>query len=159
MIKCATALGLIATLASIGGTARAEDKEPSALVEIGGAGEWALRGGGLSFGPAVSVEVTPLKDWLEIELGVTPLFGGGRTEWGTDLVFKKPFDLSNTVEVEFGLGPEWMHTTGGGKTAILSVARPLSNSSSGRGRREISVGIWSRAMATISAAGMDNRLV
>jgi hypothetical protein len=117
MIKCAAVLGLIATLASIGGTAQAGDKEPSALIEIGSAGDWALRGGGLSFGPAVSMEVTPLKDWLEIELGVSPQFGGSRTEWGTDLVFKKPFALSDTVEVEFGLGPEWIHTTGGGKTA------------------------------------------
>ena len=159
MIKCATVLGLIATLASIGGTAKAGDKEPSALIEIGGAGEWALRGGGLSFGPAVSMEVTPLKDWLEIELGVSPQFGGSRTEWGTDLVFKKPFALSDTVEVEFGLGPEWIHTSGGGKTADSLVARPSSNSSSGHGRRGISVGIWSRATDTISAAGMDNRSV
>lgn len=110
-------MGLVAVLLLIGGTARAEEKEPSALIEIGGAGEWGLRDGGQSFGPAVSIDVTLLKDLLEIEGGVTPLFGGGHTEWNTDLVFKKPFTLSKTVEVEFGVGPEWMHTTGGGKTA------------------------------------------
>ena len=110
-------MGLIAALLLIGGKAQAEDKEPSALIELGSAGEWGLRDGGRSFGPAVSIDVTPLKDLLEIEAGVTPLFGGGRTEWSTDLVFKKPFTLSKTVEVEFGVGPEWIHTTGGGKTA------------------------------------------
>jgi hypothetical protein len=117
MIKCAAMMGLIADLLLIGGTAQAEDKEPSALVEIGSAGAWGLRDGSQSFGPTVSLEATPLKEWLEIEAGVTSLFGGGHTEWNTDLVFKKPFTLSHTVEVEFGVGPEWMHTTGGGKTA------------------------------------------
>ena len=115
MIKCGT-MGLIATLLLTAGAARAEEKEPSALIEMGGATEWDLRGG-QSFGPAVAIEVTPLKDWLEIEGGVSPLFGGGHTDWNTDLVFKKPFTLSKTVEVEFGVGPEWLHTTGGGKTA------------------------------------------
>ncbi|MGD0332592.1 MAG: hypothetical protein ABSA90_04980 [Xanthobacteraceae bacterium] len=115
MIKCGT-MGLIAALLLTAGEARAEEKEPSALIEMGGATEWDLRGG-QSFGPAVAIEVTPLKDWLEIEGGVSPLFGGGHTDWNTDLVFKKPFTLSKTVEVEFGVGPEWLHTTGGGKTA------------------------------------------
>jgi hypothetical protein len=117
MIKCGTLIGLIAALLLIGGKAQAEDKEPSALIELGSAGEWGLRDGGGSFGPAVSIDVTPLKDLLEIEAGVTPLFGGGRAEWNTELVLKKPFTLSKTVEVEFGVGPEWIHTTGGGKTA------------------------------------------
>ena len=116
MIKCGT-MGLIAILLLAAGAARAEEKEPSALIEMGGVGEWGLRDGGRSFGPAVSIEFTPIKDWLEIEGGVSSLFGSGHTEWNPDLVFKKPFSLSKTVEVEFGVGPEWMHTTGGGKTA------------------------------------------
>ncbi len=116
MIKCGT-MGLIAILLLTAGTARAEEKEPSALIEMGGTTEWGLRDGAQSFGPTVSIEVTPLRDWLEIEGGVSSLFGGGHTDWNTDLVFKKPFTLSKTVEVEFGVGPEWLHTTGGGKTA------------------------------------------
>ncbi len=105
-------MGLIAALQLFAGKGLAEDRETSAILEIGGAGEWGLRNAGSSFGPAISMEVTPLKDWLEIEAGVSPLFGGGHTEWNTDLVFKKPFTLSKTVELEFGVGPEWMHTTG-----------------------------------------------
>ena len=35
---------------------------------------------------------------LEIEFGVARLRGHGRTEWGADLLFKKPFPLSETVE-------------------------------------------------------------
>ncbi len=110
-------MGLLAAVLLIGGQARAEEKEPSAIIELGGATEWTLRDGGQSFGSAVAIDVTPLKDRLEIEAGVSSLFGSGRADWNTDVVFKKPFTLSPTVEVEVGGGPAWMHATGGGKTA------------------------------------------
>jgi hypothetical protein len=96
-------------------TAFAEDKEPLAVVELGAAAEWSLNGGGSSFGPVAAVEFTPIRNWLEIETGVSPMFGR-RTEWDTDFVFKKPFDLSPKVEFEPGIGPVWMHTPGGATT-------------------------------------------
>jgi len=55
---------------------RAEEKEPSAIIEIGGAGEWGLPGAS-KFGPSAAVEFTPIKDWFEIEAGISTLFGGG----------------------------------------------------------------------------------
>ena len=67
----------------------------------------------LSFGPSAAIEVTPLRDLLEIEAGVAPLFGGGRTEWNTDLLFKTPFTLSDTAELMIGAGPERTYTAGG----------------------------------------------
>jgi len=96
--------------------AQANDREPAAVLEIGGAGEWSLSDGGASLGPTVAVEVTPIEHWLEIEAGVTPLFGGGHTEWDTDLLFKKPFTLSDRVEFMVGVGPQWLHRTGGGQS-------------------------------------------
>lgn len=120
MIRRAPIVGLIAAMVSFSGGAKAEDKEPSAVVEIGSASEWGL-GGGSGFGPTVAVEVTPLKNWLEIEAGVTPLFSNGHTEWDTDLLFKKPFTLSNTVEFMLGVGPEWVHATGS-ETSADSIA-------------------------------------
>jgi hypothetical protein len=93
--------------------ALAEEKEPTAIVELGAAGNWDFPGGG-SLGPTVSVEFTPIKEWLEIEVGTGPLFGGAPAQWGTDLLFKKPFDLSKTTELMVGLGPEWTSTFGGG---------------------------------------------
>ena len=42
----------------------------------------------------------------------SPLFSGGHADWGTDPLFKKPFDLSDTVEFEPGIGPAW---SSGGK--------------------------------------------
>jgi hypothetical protein len=93
-----------------------EEKEPAAIVEIGGAGQWALNHGKPSYGPNFAVEVTPIKEWLEIEAGVTPFFSRSQTEWDTDLLFKKPYTLSKTAEFMFGVGPEWAHTSSGGQS-------------------------------------------
>ena len=109
----ALAASLVVGLLGFAAQGSAQEKEPTAIVEIGGAAEWDLPNGASSFGPTVSVEVTPIKDWLEIEAGISALHGHGQTEWGSDLIFKKPFTLSDTVEFMIGIGPEWTYTTGG----------------------------------------------
>jgi hypothetical protein len=96
-------------LAALADTAAAEDKEPTAIVAIGGAGEWGLPGP-TSFGPSVSVEFTPIRNWLEIEIGAATMFRRGVTEFETDILFKKPFTLSDTVELMVGAGPSWSYT-------------------------------------------------
>jgi hypothetical protein len=88
----------------------AADQEPVAIVELGAAAGVDLRDGGSSFGPDFAVEFTPIENWLEIEAGVTPLFTRHSTEWGTDVLFKKPWTLSKTAEVMAGIGPEWVHS-------------------------------------------------
>ncbi|HUK32056.1 MAG TPA: hypothetical protein VLV89_13140, partial [Candidatus Acidoferrum sp.] len=85
------------------------EKEPVAIVELGGAANWNFKGGGSSFGPTVAVEVTPIEKWLELEAGVTPLFTLHSTEWDVDLLFKKPWTLSKKAEFMVGVGPEWVH--------------------------------------------------
>jgi hypothetical protein len=90
MIKRGALMALIAAL-QFAEKAQAEEKEPAAVVEIGGAGEWSLGNGGSSFGPAAAVEFTPLKNWLEIEAGSAPLFSGGHTEWDTESSVQKAF--------------------------------------------------------------------
>ncbi len=93
-----------------------QDKDPFAIVEIGGAGEWST--GGSSYGPNIATEFDVIKEWLEIEGGFTPLFArGSAPEWSTDLIFKKPFTLSETVEFMVGGGPEWTYANGAVKTA------------------------------------------
>jgi hypothetical protein len=91
--------------------AQAVEKEPAAIVELGGATDWSITEGGSSFGPTVAIEVTPIENWLELEAGVTPLFSRHATEWSIDLLFKKPWTLSRKAEFMAGLGPEWVHTT------------------------------------------------
>ena len=106
--------------ALLGGTGhafgQAEEQEPVAILELGGAGEWAFNGGS-SFGPTAAVEVTPIENWLELEAGVTPMFRSGQRELDTDLLFKKPYTLSKTAEFMFGIGPEWVHATANGRTS------------------------------------------
>jgi hypothetical protein len=89
--------------------------EPSAILEIGGASETDLKAG-TGFGPSLSVEATPIKDVLEVEAGIAPLFSHGQTEWDADFLFKKPFTLSDTVEFMAGVGPSWSHTLSAGHT-------------------------------------------
>ncbi|HTW67045.1 MAG TPA: hypothetical protein VME17_20640 [Bryobacteraceae bacterium] len=97
-------------------TVQAPDKDPVAVVELGGATDSNIVNGVSSFGPTVAVEVTPIENWLELEAGVTPLFRHHSTEWDTDLLFKKPWTLSEKVEFMFGVGPEWVHARDYGVT-------------------------------------------
>src|SRR5262245_39296115 len=99
----------MAAVAASAGPAAAVDKEPTAVVAIGGIGEWGMPGP-TSFGPSVSVEFAPIRNWLEIEIGAATLFRRGVTEFETDIIFKKPFTLSDTVELMVGAGPAWSYT-------------------------------------------------
>ena len=97
------------------GFAQPVDPEPAAVVELGWAADWNVKGGSSS-GPNLAVEVTPIENWLELEAGVTPLFRRHSTEWDTDLLFKKPWTFSEKVEFMFGVGPEWIHARQHGMT-------------------------------------------
>jgi hypothetical protein len=96
--------------------ARAGDKEPIAIVELGASSERGLPGAS-SVGLSIAVEFTPIKDWLEIEGGVAPMFKGGRAERDADLLFKKPFTLSDKLEFMVGAGPQWTFSPEGTKIA------------------------------------------
>jgi hypothetical protein len=113
---------LMAYIFRCSGTAFAEsaEKEPVAIVELGGGGAWNIKDGGGGFGPSIAVESTPIENWLELEVGVTPLFARHSTEWGTDLLFKKPWTLSKKAEFMLGVGPEWVHARNRGVTTNLA---------------------------------------
>jgi hypothetical protein len=96
--------------------AQSVDREPTAVVELGGAASWSLNQNESSFGADVAIEVTPIERWLELEIGTTPLFARHSTEWDTDLLFKKPWTLSPKAEFMFGVGPEWIRTKAYGVT-------------------------------------------
>ncbi len=87
-----------------------DDAEPLAILELGAAPSRSLTGEGWSVGPTMAVEFTPIEKWLEIEVGVTATPRRHRTtEWSADLLFKKPWSLSDKVEFMIGAGPEWLH--------------------------------------------------
>jgi hypothetical protein len=97
-------------LLSAAAFAQSAEKEPAAILELGAAASRSLNDAEWAGGPSFAVEVTPIKEWLELEAGVTPLFSVHATEWDTDLLFKKPWTLSRRVELMAGIGPEWAHT-------------------------------------------------
>lgn len=98
------------------------EKESAAIIELGGAADQSLTERQSSFGPSLAVELTPIEHWLELEVGVTPLFRRHSTEWSVDLLFKKPWTLSDKKEFMLGIGPEWIHTnTYGAKTNSVGV--------------------------------------
>lgn len=91
---------------------RERKKEAEAELEIGAAAEWAIPGGDTGFCASIGIEYTLIKEWLEVEVEVSPLFGAGRTDWDTELIFKKPYSLSDKIEVMPGIGPAWLYRTG-----------------------------------------------
>jgi hypothetical protein len=118
-------IGLTATLlapAQIVAAAE-KDKDPLAVVMLGAASEWGFPGSDFSLGPSVAVEFSVIKDWLEIEIGGAKLFRRGTSEWESDVVFRKPFTLSETTELMVGLGPVWSKARGeSGKIGTTFVA-------------------------------------
>lgn len=69
----ALTLGLLVCNASA--FAHSPDKEPAAIVEVDGAGNWSVKDGGWSFGPAVGLEVTPITRASRGSLALTLLRG------------------------------------------------------------------------------------
>jgi len=88
----------------------ATNKEPIAVGELGAASSLNVKGGKSNFGYSAAVEITPIEDWLELELGVTPTFGSHLRETDVDFLFKKPWTFSPKLEFMLGAGVAWAHT-------------------------------------------------
>jgi len=99
LFLCPPARGQTSSNASFGDPQKAaEDKDPIAIVELGAATSWNLNGGAATFAPNLAAEVTPIENWLELEVGVSPFYTHKSTEWDTDLLFKKPWTMSRKAE-------------------------------------------------------------
>lgn len=92
------------------------DREPVAIVEIGAATNWNVKGGAAAFAPNLAGEITPIERWLELEAGVSPFFTHKSTEWDIDLLLKKPWTISRKAEFMLGIGPQWSWLKQDGKT-------------------------------------------
>jgi hypothetical protein len=122
VLKAATLAACLLLLRTQGVFAQQPDKDPVAILELGGAANRSITDHASSFGPAISAEVTPIENWLELEAGVTPTFRHHVTEWDTDFLFKKPWTISDKAEFMFGVGPEWMRTRSYGITTNAIAA-------------------------------------
>jgi len=104
---------LKANKATIAGTPDEHGAEHGFILEIGAAGEWPLDGERANFGGTIAGEIEPIENWLELEFGFTTLATAGHSEISGDLLFKKPFRLSPTVEFMAGAGPSLSRTLNG----------------------------------------------
>ena len=93
------------------------DEDNKAIFELGAATSWNVSGGAATFAPNLAAEVTPIENWLELEAGVSPFYTHAATEWDTDLLFKKPWALSQKAEFMLGVGPEWIHLKQGDRSS------------------------------------------
>jgi hypothetical protein len=103
---------------SAGPTHRIEiNDDPKYILEVGAATSWTTTGGSATFAPNLAAETTPIEHWLELEAGVSPFFTRNSTEWDTDLLFKKPWTLSDRAEFMLGLGPQWVYFKQNGRSS------------------------------------------
>src|SRR5579863_9332770 len=71
----------------------AVDEDHAIVYEIGWAGDYSRAEGFHAKGATFAFEVTPVKDRLELEAGVTAIRASGVTETSVDLLFKKPWSF------------------------------------------------------------------
>src|SRR5579864_2092453 len=118
LIRVLVAVGVLMTRAAAVASAQsavptpAADEDHAIVYEIGWAGDYSRAEGFHAKGATFAFEVTPVKDRLELEAGVTAIRASGVTETSVDLLFKKPWSFSKTVEFMAGVGPEVIHATG-----------------------------------------------
>ncbi|MGA8441914.1 MAG: hypothetical protein WB762_01540 [Candidatus Sulfotelmatobacter sp.] len=134
----------------------AEDKDPIAIVELGAATNWNLSGGAATFAPNLAVEVTPIENWLELEVGVSPFYTRKSTEWDTDLLFKKPWTISRKAELMLGVGPEWVHLRQNGKVTNSISGETRETSCSGRAANTVSAGSSNPLTTTVLPEATTN---
>jgi hypothetical protein len=90
-----------------------EAPEHSIIYEVGWLAEWSRDEGFHPKGATFAFEVTPIEQWLELEIGIGALRADGQTEIPVDVLFKKPWSISPKMEFMAGVGPEVINTTRG----------------------------------------------
>ena len=100
------AIGFIAALSHpASGHEAAESEEHAIVLEIGPSVEHSFSDKETLGGGSFAIEFTPIEDVLAIEAGTTYLAGYGKKEMESELLFKKPFRLTHSVELSVGVGP------------------------------------------------------
>ena len=107
--------GSLRFTAALASEERSTDDDHGVIVELAATGEREMSGRSSHLGPTVGVEIEAIEGWLEVEFGATTYKSHGSTNWELELPFKKPFRLSDTVEMMPGLGPTWSHMTQSGQ--------------------------------------------
>jgi hypothetical protein len=115
MLRLFPSVGLTCVaLLTLAGPAVAQEAPPDVdhaiVFELGAEGDWS-KADGFHPGGTFAFEVTPIENWLELEFGVSVIPHRGGAEIPVDVLFKKPWRISRTVEFMVGVGPELIHST------------------------------------------------
>jgi hypothetical protein len=95
------------------------DDDHAVVLEVGAVAAHTLGEHSSHWGATIAVEMTPIENWLELELGVTAIPADGGTELSSDLLFKKPWRLSRRAEFMAGIGAEVVHASGTDRGTFL----------------------------------------
>lgn len=114
---CLTAFGQVTQNNPHSKKTSKDSDDTLAILEVGASTNWNFSGGAATFAPNLAAECTPIENWLELEAGVSPFYTRNSTEWDTDFLFKKPWDLTPKAEFMLGVGPQWAHLRQSGKTS------------------------------------------
>ena len=87
---------LLDTAPAIAARDEGTEQDPLVILELGASGEREISEHTSHIGPAVGLEIEPIENWLEIELGASTYRSQGARNWEIELPFKKPFRLSST---------------------------------------------------------------
>lgn len=115
LIGCEPAHAQVAQQSSTHNQTTTDGDDNKAIFELGAATSWNVGGGAATFAPNFAAEITPVENWLELEVGGSPFYTHAGQECDTDLLFKKPWTLSRKAEFMLGVGPEWIHLKQNGR--------------------------------------------
>jgi hypothetical protein len=120
----AVLIALAATCADAQSSVPAPPKDDDHVIvyEVGWAGDYSGAEGFHPKGATFAIEVTPLPDRLELEVGITAIRANDVTETSVDVLFKKPWRLSERIEFMAGIGPEVIHATGAEAGTFLGLS-------------------------------------
>jgi hypothetical protein len=88
------------------------DEDHAVVLEFGGELDWEPAEVGVHAGGTFALEVTPVENVLELEVGVAAVRTDGGVEMPLDILFKKPWRFSPKFKFMIGAGPEVVHSFG-----------------------------------------------
>jgi hypothetical protein len=112
MLKYLRSAVLVCTLLEVALPVAAMDGDMDhgvVLVECGATSAREISEQASRVSPAVGIEFEAIDNRLEVEIEASTNTTQRARNWELDLQFKRPFQISSTVEIEPGLGPSWSH--------------------------------------------------
>lgn len=117
------ALALASSVHGTAASAKESTDDRQLILLVGPATEKSLVDGSTGYGTSLAIEFTAIEHQLEIEVGAQYLSTSNPKELGAQIIFKKPLELAQDVELGLGLGPAmWRKTISPSNSLQLGVA-------------------------------------